>query len=103
MKKFYNTIHLSFTFGCNKQHNLSGLMASVKHRGDEELVKVFQQNTDKEKCLFKLIIDACIESSYNPDFIISKEDFSFPLSLKRKCSATLQSAFVNRRLKSMER
>lgn len=72
-ENYYYAIRLSFTLRSNKQHNLSKLMASVK-RHSEELAKVFPQNTAEEKRLFNLLKAAYIESRYNPDFVVTKED-----------------------------
>lgn len=72
-ENYYYAIRLAFTLRSNKQHNLSKLTASVKRHSDE-LAKVFPQNTAEEKRLFNLLKAAYIESRYNPDFVVTKED-----------------------------
>lgn len=72
-ENYYYAIRLSFTLRSSKQHNLSKLTTSVK-RHSEDLAKVFPQNTAEEKRLFTLLKAAYIESRYNPDFVVTKED-----------------------------
>lgn len=57
----------------HKSHDLSELMnAAKKHTTD--IFKAFPRDTEEEKRLFDLLQRAYIESRYNPDFEITKED-----------------------------
>ena len=57
----------------HKSHNLSELMNVVK-KYTTEIFEVFPRDTPEEKRLFDLLQRAYIESRYNPDFEITKED-----------------------------
>jgi HEPN domain-containing protein len=56
-----------------KDHDLDDLMTYCK-RHTIEIFKVFPRDTPEEERLFKLLQRAYVESRYNPDFEITKED-----------------------------
>ncbi len=72
-ENYYYAIRLTFTLRNNKQHNLSKLASSVRQYSDE-LAGVFPQNTPEEKRLFNLLKAAYVDSRYNPNFMVTKED-----------------------------
>jgi len=72
-ENLYYSIRLTFTLKNNKQHNLTKLSASVK-RHSEELINIFPYDTIEDKRLFLLLKDAYVESRYNPDFLVTKDD-----------------------------
>ncbi len=67
------TIPMVFILYGHKSHNLSELMNAVK-KYTTEIFEVFPRDTPEEKRLFDLLQRAYIESRYNPDFEITKED-----------------------------
>ncbi len=62
-----------FTLYGHKSHNLSELMNAAK-KHTTEIFRVFPRDTQEEQRLFDLLQRAYIESRYNPDFEITKED-----------------------------
>ncbi len=72
-ENYYYAIRLTFTLRNNKQHNLSKLASSVRQYS-EELAGVFSQTTPEEKRLFNLLKAAYVDSRYNPNFLVTKED-----------------------------
>lgn len=56
-----------------KDHNLTTLMKACKEYAPE-IFKVFPRDTPEEERLFKLLERAYVESRYNPDFEITKQD-----------------------------
>ena len=72
-ENFLRTIPMVFILYGYKSHNLSELMNAVK-KHTTEIFKVFPRDTEEEKRLFDLLQRAYIESRYNPDFEITKED-----------------------------
>lgn len=74
-ENFLRTIPMVFILYGHKSHDLSELMnAAKKHTTD--IFKAFPRDTAEEKRLFDLLQRAYIESRYNPDFEITKEDIS---------------------------
>lgn len=67
------TIELVFTLYSSKEHKLAEFMNRCK-RFTTEIFKVFPRDTPEEERLFKLLERAYVESRYNPDFEITKED-----------------------------
>ena len=67
------TIPMVFILYGHKSHNLSELMNAVK-KYTTEIFKAFPRDTEEEKRLFDLLQRAYIESRYNPDFEVTKED-----------------------------
>ncbi|WP_302606760.1 HEPN domain-containing protein [uncultured Alistipes sp.] len=73
VENFLRTIPMVFILYGHKSHDLSELMnAAKKHTTD--IFKAFPRDTEEEKRLFDLLQRAYIESRYNPDFEITKED-----------------------------
>ena len=70
---FFRTIELVFTLYSPKEHKLAEFMDRCK-RFTTEIFKVFPHDTPEEERLFKLLERAYVESRYNPDFEITKED-----------------------------
>ena len=66
-------IPMVFILYGHKDHNLSVLMKACKEYAPE-IFKVFPRDTPEEERLFKLLERAYVESRYNPDFEITKED-----------------------------
>lgn len=72
-ENFLRTIPMVFILYGHKSHDLSELMnAAKKHTA--EIFKVFPRDTEEEKRLFDLLQRAYIESRYNSEFEITKED-----------------------------
>ena len=67
------TIPMVFILYGHKSHNLSELMNVVK-KYTTEIFEVFPRDTPEDKRLFDLLQRAYIESRYNPDFEVAKED-----------------------------
>lgn len=73
VENLLRVIPMVFILYGHKSHDLSELMnAAKKHTTD--IFKVFPRDTAEEKRLFDLLQRAYIESRYNPDFEITKED-----------------------------
>lgn len=70
---FFRTIELVFTLYSPKEHKLAEFMDRCK-RFTIEIFKVFPRDTPEEERLFKLLERAYVESRYNPDFEIAKDD-----------------------------
>ncbi len=66
-------IPMVFILYGHKSHNLSELMNAAK-KHTTEIFRVFPRDTQEEQRLFDLLQRAYIESRYNPDFEITKED-----------------------------
>lgn len=66
-------IPMVFILYGHKDHNLTVLMKACKEYAPE-IFKVFPRDTPEEERLFKLLERAYVESRYNPDFEITKED-----------------------------
>ncbi|WP_418991757.1 HEPN domain-containing protein [Alistipes sp.] len=97
-------IPLVFILYGHKSHKLSDLMKACKPH-TEEIYKVFPRDTDEEERLFKLLERAYVESRYNPDFEITKEDIDALLPkvehlrriVERVCTA--QIAYYDRQIR----
>ena len=72
-ENFLRTIPMVFILYGHKSHNLSELMNATKKYAPE-IFKALPRDTPEEKRLFDLLQRAYIESRYNPDFEITKED-----------------------------
>ena len=72
-ENFLRTIPMAFILYGHKSHDLSELMNAAK-KHTTEILKAFPRDTEEEKRLFDLLQRAYIESRYNPDFEITKED-----------------------------
>lgn len=77
-ERFYNAISLVFTNYRPKSHKLNELAARVKEYS-RELASVFPTNTDFEKRCYDLLCRAYIESRYNKDFAVTKEELTYML------------------------
>ena len=69
----FRTIELVFTLYSPKEHDLEELMDRCK-RFTTEIFKALPRDTPEEERLFDLLQRAYVESRYNPDFEITKED-----------------------------
>ena len=72
-ENFLRTIPMVFILYGHKSHNLSELMNATKKYAPE-IFKALPRDTPEEKRLFDLLQRAYIESRYNPDFEVTKED-----------------------------
>ncbi|WP_301232580.1 HEPN domain-containing protein [uncultured Alistipes sp.] len=72
-ENFLRTIPMVFILYGHKSHDLSELMNAAK-KHTTEIFNTFPRDTEEEKRLFDLLQRAYIESRYNPDFEITKED-----------------------------
>ena len=70
---FFRTIELVFTLYSPKEHKLAEFMNRCK-RFTTEIFKALPRDTPEEERLFDLLQRAYVESRYNPDFEITKED-----------------------------
>lgn len=70
---FFRTIELVFTLYSPKEHDLAEFMDRCK-RFTTKIFKAFPRDTPEEERLFDLLQRAYVESRYNPDFEITKED-----------------------------
>ena len=66
-------IPMTFILYGHKSHDLSELMNAAK-KHTTEIFEVFPCDTPEEKRLFDLLQRAYIESRYNPDFEVTKDD-----------------------------
>ncbi len=66
-------IPMTFILYGHKSHDLSELMNAAK-KHTTKIFEVFPCDTPEEKRLFDLLQRAYIESRYNPDFEVTKED-----------------------------
>ena len=73
VEHFLRAIEMVFTLYSPKEHDLSELMDRSK-KFAPDIYKVFPRDTPEEERLFKLLQRAYVESRYNPDFEITKED-----------------------------
>lgn len=75
-ERFYNSISLVFTNYRPKCHKLNELSEGV-YDYSPDLHNVFPLNTDFEKHCYDLICRAYIEARYNPEFVVTKEEFVY--------------------------
>lgn len=73
VENLLRVIPMVFILYGHKSHDLSELMNAAK-KHTTEIFEVFPRDTAEEKRLFDLLQRAYIESRYNPDFEITKED-----------------------------
>ncbi len=73
VENLLRVIPMTFILYGHKSHDLSELMNAAK-KHTTEIFKAFPRDTQEEKRLFDLLQRAYIESRYNPDFEITKED-----------------------------
>ena len=72
-ENFLRVIPMVFILYGYKSHDLETLMKACKEYAPD-IFKVFPRDTPEEERLFKLLQRAYVESRYNPDFEITKED-----------------------------
>ena len=72
-ENFLRTISLVYILYSPKNHNLDELIRGCKAY-TTELCKAFPRNTPEEERLFDLLQRSYIESRYNPNFEITKDD-----------------------------
>lgn len=72
-EKLYNSVVLTFALYTEKEHNLDILSGRAK-RHSLDISTPFPRDTKEEKRLFKLLLDAYVQSRYNPHFVVTKED-----------------------------
>ena len=73
VENLLRVIPMTFILYGHKSHDLSELMNAAK-KHTTEIFEVFPCDTPEEKRLFDLLQRAYIESRYNPDFEVTKED-----------------------------
>lgn len=79
VENLLRVIPMVFILYGHKSHDLSELMNAAK-KHTTEIFEVFPRDTAEEKRLFALLQRAYIESRYNPDFEITKEDIDALIS-----------------------
>lgn len=72
-ENFYHAIILTYTLYTYKEHNLGNLAGGVK-RHSQKVSLPFPRDTEEEERLFNLLLKAYVQSRYNPDFVVTKED-----------------------------
>lgn len=93
----YYAIRLVFTLKNNKQHNLLKLYLSVR-RYSQDLGSVFSLKDTEHKRLFYLLKAAYVESRYNPQFVVTKEDIDAILP-KSKLLLNITKYLCEKRIK----
>ena len=68
-------VPLVFTLYRYKEHDLKFLLEKCK-KHTLEIYRPFPQDTDEERRLFKLLQDAYVQSRYNRNFMVTKEDIN---------------------------
>lgn len=97
---FYAT-RLTFTLRNSKQHNLSKLLNSVR-KYSPDFYRIFNNGTNEEKRLFKLLKTSYVEARYNPKFEVTKEDIN-ALTHKATLLFELTEHICNEQLKEYDR
>ena len=72
-ENFLRTIPLTFILYGYKEHDLAFLMNECK-KHTLEIYRVFPQDTDEERRLFKLLQDAYVQARYNKNFVVTRAD-----------------------------
>lgn len=72
-ENFYHAIILTYTLYTYKEHNLGNLAGGAK-RHSLKVSFPFPRDTEEEERLFNLLLKAYVQSRYNPDFVVTKED-----------------------------
>ena len=99
-ERYYTAISLVFTNYRLKTHDLKKLFARVKSYS-RELSIVFPENTDFEKRCYDLICRAYIESRYNKDFVVTKEELTYMIE-RTKILKDITERICNEKLKSYD-
>lgn len=97
---FYAT-RLTFTLRNSKQHNLAKLLNSVREYSPD-FNRIFNNGTNEEKRLFKLLKTSYVEARYNPKFEVTKEDIN-ALTHKATLLFELTERICNEQLKEYDR
>ncbi|WP_289823533.1 HEPN domain-containing protein, partial [Alistipes finegoldii] len=74
-ENYLRTIPMVFMLYGFKEHDLASLMNQCK-KHTLEIYRPFPQDTDEERRLFKLLQDAYVQSRYNRNFMVTKEDIN---------------------------
>lgn len=74
-ENYLRTIPMVFMLYGFKEHDLASLMNQCK-KHTLEIYRPFPQDTDEERRLFKLLQDAYVQSRYNRNFVVTKEDIN---------------------------
>ena len=77
-ERYYKTITLVFKNYRPKTHELIKLAVMTKVYSTE-LLTLFPINTDFEKRCYNLLCDAYIDARYNPDFVVTKNEYEYML------------------------
>lgn len=72
-ENLYNSIILTFTLYSPKEHSLLKLSGKTKTHSLEPS-RAFPRDTEEEKRLFELLLDAYIQARYSPRFVVTQED-----------------------------
>ncbi|MDE6778088.1 MAG: HEPN domain-containing protein [Alistipes sp.] len=72
-ENYLRTIPMVFILYGYKEHDLASLMNQCK-KHTLEIYRVFPQDTDEERRLFKLLQDAYVQARYNKNFVVTKYD-----------------------------
>ena len=90
-ENLYNTLILTCSLYTGKDHKLENLASAAK-RYSLDISTPFPRDTEEEKRLFQLLVDAYIQSRYNVGFIVKREDIEalipkveFLRDIVRKC------------------
>lgn len=72
-ENLYNTLILTYTLYTDKEHSLEILSKTAK-QSTLEISTPFPRDTEEEKRLFQLLVDAYIQSRYHVGFVVTRED-----------------------------
>lgn len=72
-ENYYRCIILTYTLYSPKEHRLYKLKSSAKSCS-LDTASALVQDTEEDKRLFQLLVDAYVQSRYNSHFLVSKED-----------------------------
>jgi HEPN domain-containing protein len=101
-ENLFYAVRLVFTLENNKMHNLVKLLASVRKYSDEFEKLFFPEKTEEERRLFNLVKAAYVEARYNPDFVVTKADIEYLVSVARRLFS-LVSELCSTRIGEYER
>lgn len=78
-ERFYKTLLLTFISDRPRSHKLPYLAARAKSFS-REMVTIFPQEEPGDKEAYEKLCNAYIDARYNPDFIVSKEQFDYMIA-----------------------
>ncbi len=84
IENLFYAVRLVYTLENNKMHNLIKLLASVRKYSGEFEKLFFPEKTEDEKRLFNLVKAAYVEARYNPDFVVTKADAEYLISVAER-------------------